>query len=173
MKNGFLRRILPLAIASLLVLADQITKRYIMGNYALHESRPIIDCVLNFTYVQNTGAAGGILSEHRWIFMSITAVIVVVCLIAVLSGKIRSRLMMTALTLVLAGGTGNMLDRVFRGFVVDFIDVKFSILDGFFVFNFADCCVVIGVIFAMIYFIADMADTSVKKNRRSNRNGRM
>ncbi len=161
-----LRRLLPLSAASVFVLIDQITKRYILSEYTLHESRPIIEGVLNFTYLQNTGAAGGILSEQRWIFMTITAVVIAACFIMIMSGKIKSRLMLCGVTLVMAGGIGNMLDRIFRGYVVDFIDLQFGILKNFFVFNIADCCVVIGVIFAMIYFIMDMAETSVKHNKK-------
>lgn len=165
MKGKITVRLVPLAVAALFVLLDQLTKFYIISNFQVHESCTAIEGFLNFTYVQNTGAVGGILSDHRWIFMTVTAIVVLACLFIILSGKMRSKLMLCALTLVLAGGVGNMLDRIFRGYVIDFIDLKFGFLENFFIFNIADCLVVIGVICAMLYFIVDISESSVKKNK--------
>ena len=167
MRHKVTVRLVPLAVAAFFVLLDQLTKFYIIANFHLHESQTVIDGFLDFTYVQNTGAVGGILSNHRWIFMTVTAIVVLACFFIILSGKMKSKLMLCALTLVLAGGVGNMLDRIFRGYVVDFIDLTIGFLDNFFIFNIADCLVVIGVICAMLYFIVDISESSVKKNKVS------
>ena len=97
--------------------------------------------------------------------MTVTAIVVLACFFIILSGKMKSKLMLCALTLVMAGGIGNMLDRIVRGYVIDFIDIKLGFLDNFFIFNIADCFVVIGVICAMFYFIIDISESSVKKNK--------
>ncbi len=165
MREKITVRIVPLAVAAFFVLLDQLTKFYIISNFQLHESQTAIEGILDFTYVQNTGAVGGILSDHRWIFMTVTAIVVLACFFIILSGKMKSKLMLCAMTLVMAGGIGNMLDRIFRGYVIDFIDIKLGFLDNFFIFNIADCFVVIGVICAMFYFIIDISESSVKKNK--------
>ena len=116
MREKITVRIVPLAIAAILVLMDQLTKFYIIGNFQLHESQTVFEGVLDFTYVQNTGAVGGILSDHRWIFMTVTAIVVLACFFIILSGKVKAKLMLCAMTLIMAGGIGNMLDRIVRGY---------------------------------------------------------
>ena len=153
--------ILALAAVALLVAADQITKLLISSHYEVGESTHVIGGLLDFTYVQNRGAAFGMLSNQRWIFLVMTTVIIagVVYLwykdfITHITGRI-------AAVLVVAGGIGNMIDRLWLGYVVDFIDV--SPLFDFAVFNVADCCVTVGAVFMAVYIIFFLDDKKLGK----------
>lgn len=144
--------ILALLFAALMVGVDQLTKYLVLQNLDLYQSVPVIDKVLSFTYIQNKGAVFGVMQEMRWLLISFSAVILVVCIGLLIKKSFKSRMMYWALSLVLSGGIGNMIDRIFRGYVVDFIDVQ---LVDFYIFNVADCCVVVGVFLIFLYFIID------------------
>lgn len=142
-------QIMILVSAAVLVALDQGTKMLAV-EHLTKESIPLIDGVFELTYVQNTGAAFGLLKNQRWIFMSITAVVMVVLLVVLMSGRFRRyRLANIAGTLILAGGIGNMIDRVVHGYVVDFLYFR---LINFPVFNVADCYVVIGAALLLVFF---------------------
>lgn len=144
-----------LAIISALILlfADQFSKYYISTNFYLGQSKPIIDGIVNFTYIHNNGAAFGILPEMQWLLLSLTSIIIVLCVGMLIKKAFNSRLMFWALTLIITGGLGNLIDRIFRhGNVVDFIELKFV---RFAIFNIADCCVVVGSALIVLYFIID------------------
>ena len=143
--------IIALAAVALLVAADQITKLLISSNYTLGESKHILEGLLDFTYVQNRGAAFGMLSNQRWIFLVMTtAIIIGICWLWVKGyiGHITGRI---SAVLIVAGGIGNMIDRLALGYVVDFIDV--SPLFNFAVFNFADSCVTVGAVIMAVYVL--------------------
>ncbi len=112
----------------------------------------VVPYVLDFRYVENTGAAFGMFSEHRWIFLVTTTIFLIVAIYAFFSMKVESKLVNYALMLIISGGIGNMIDRIFRGYVIDFINI--TCVD-FFVFNIADCCVVIGCCLFLLYLVLD------------------
>lgn len=149
-RQGYLAELLALLFAALMVALDQWTKYLIDMEFELYESRVFLPGILNFHYVDNKGAAFGMLNDHRWIFMSITTVVILIALFLLIFRKLRSLWMVWSMALVIAGGVGNMIDRIWRGYVVDFIDVQFV---KFYVFNVADCCVVVGAFMMMGYFI--------------------
>jgi signal peptidase II len=144
--------IFALLCAGVLVFVDQITKMLIQNNFTVLQSRPIIDGVLHLTYIRNEGAVGGILADHPWVFQSITAVVIISGLVLLFMRKIKSKWLIWAVSLIISGGIGNMIDRLSLGYVIDFIDFR---LINFYVFNVADSCVVIGCVMILIYFIAD------------------
>ena len=152
-----------------LVAADQLTKYFIVTHFAVGETLPVIEGVFHITYVQNRGAAFGIFQDQPWIFLSITAVILLVCVSLLIKKTFKSRIMHWALFLVLAGGVGNMIDRLFRTdsfgrhYVVDFLDARFI---DFPVFNIADICVVVGAGLIILYFVIDTIK-DVKRHRRA------
>lgn len=142
-------QIIILVAAALLVALDQVTKMLAV-EHLTKGAIPLIDGVFELTYVQNTGAAFGLFKNQRWIFMSITAVVMIVLLVVLMSGRFRRyRMANVTGTLILAGGIGNMIDRVAHGYVVDFLYFK---LINFPVFNVADCYVVIGAVLLLIFF---------------------
>lgn len=130
------------------VILDQITKLLVTGNMALYESVPVIPHVFSFTYIHNYGAAWGIFSEHRWIFIVITGIAIIVLPIFLYRYRKLHFLFGLSLSLIIGGAIGNMIDRVFRGFVIDFLE--FTFID-FPVFNIADICVTVGTVLMFIY----------------------
>lgn len=137
-------------IAAILVAVDQIVKYLVMANIAFGEHVPFIPCILELTYVENTGAAFSIFSEHTWALALVSLIMSVVLALALWKGLFRHPFGKLALTLLLAGAVGNLIDRAFRGFVVDMFNVLFM---RFAVFNVADICVVVGGIAAGIYYL--------------------
>lgn len=141
-------------IAIAVILLDQISKHFVCTNLKPVGSIPIIDGILNFTYVENTGAAFGILSDNRAVFMVISVLIIVLLSYIVVKFHGQSKLFDVCLGLIVGGGVGNMVDRAILGYVVDFID--FCAFDFWkWVFNIADSAVVVGCILAIIFVIFD------------------
>ncbi|MBR6681850.1 MAG: signal peptidase II [Clostridia bacterium] len=135
--------IIYLSVMAFIVIADQITKYLAVLNLKNIDTFPIIKDVIHFTYWENRGAAFGMLENHRWVFMVVSSVVICIILFAMFKYKKHLHpLMMTGLTFCVGGGIGNMIDRVFNGFVVDFVD--FTLID-FAIFNVADSFVCIGV----------------------------
>ena len=142
--------ILWLIIAALSVIADYISKRIVMANMTLYGSADFLPGFIEFRYVQNKGAAWGMFSDNRWIFLILTSIAIIVIPIMLYKfGKIH-KLFGISLSLIWGGAIGNMIDRVFYGSVVDFINFQFV---EFPVFNVADCCVTIGAALMIIYVI--------------------
>ncbi len=156
--------LIALAVAALLIVIDQITKIAIASNFSLGESRPIIDGVLNLTYIHNDGAVFGSLSGMPYIFNTVTVIIVLVAITLLLLGKLKGKWLIWTTALILSGGVGNMIDRFRLGYVIDFIDVKCFGRLWVWIFNIADCFVVIGCMMLIIYFIMDtVADYKKQK----------
>ncbi|MEM1483550.1 signal peptidase II [Oscillospiraceae bacterium PP1C4] len=141
--------IMILLASALLVFIDQLLKIWVLGNLAGAPSMTLIPGLLQLTYVENRGAAFGILQGRVGILSLITLVVIIGGIVALLMGKFKNKLVMWSVGLIIAGGVGNLIDRVFRTFVVDYLDI--SPLFHFPVFNFADCCVVIGTGLLMVY----------------------
>ena len=138
-------------VVLLVVLCDVLSKYLVVQLLLpLERSVTVIPGILDFTYVENRGAAFGMLSNSRWIFMTVSVVFIFV-LIYVLKQKYSSNTLYTvSLCLFLGGGIGNMIDRVFLGYVVDF--VEFTFVD-FAVFNVADSAISIGAVLFVVYII--------------------
>ncbi len=113
-------------------------------------SYPLIKDVLHFTYVENTGAAFGILKEHRWVFLLASLVAIGIIIRMLTKINIKNKLFLVSLSLILGGGIANMVDRLTIGYVVDFIEFRFI---NFAVFNIADSAISIGAVLLVIYII--------------------
>lgn len=136
-----------------IIFADQLTKWLAVICLKGEESYPFWKDVFHFTYVENRGSAFGMLKDHRWVFMSVsTVVIIAALLIFFIYYKKLTPLMRWAISFLVAGGIGNMIDRVFLGYVVDFLD--FTLID-FAVFNVADSFVCIGAGLFILWYILD------------------
>lgn len=146
------------AIVGIIAL-DQLSKVLVCA-FLYGEQVAIIPGILRFTYVENTGMAFGMLSDHRWIFM-VLSVIGIGAVAVYLYLYQKTTLGRIALSLIVGGGIGNMIDRIFRGFVVDFIDFcAFPSLWAW-VFNIADAAVCIGA----ALFIFDLVRDLVREMR--------
>ena len=150
---------LALAAAAILTVVDQAVKLWAINVLEPLGRITVIPGIFNLTFVQNRGAAFGIL-QGKTVFLSIVVALVLAGgLYLLLSGKIHERFLIWVIALILSGGAGNLIDRIYRGYVVDYLD--FSAFFGFPVFNFADCCVVIGTLLLLCYVI--WCDLVVKK----------
>lgn len=141
-----------LAIAAVLVGADQLIKFW--AEHSLREAGtiPLIDGVFHLTYVQNFGAAFSTMQHRRIFLVVMTSIFLLAILVVLLTKKMKSPWMISCWGLILAGGTGNLVDRIFRdgGYVVDMFDFR---LIHFPVFNLADIFVCAGTILMIIYLL--------------------
>jgi len=148
--NEPLRARLPLiAIASGVVVLDQITKWVVNRSMSLHESRPLVDGVLSLTYVQNRGAAFGLLSSadlpYQAVIFSLVGLVALAAIVAYsLQMPADNRLPQLGLALITGGAIGNLIDRATLGYVIDFIHVYWRQYDWP-MFNAADSAISIGV----------------------------
>lgn len=141
-----------LAIAALIAI-DQLLKYFAVAYLEPIGSFPIFDRVLQLSYVENTGAAFGSFSAYTTLLSVFTGIVLLAGFAVLFSGRLQSRWTQAAAVLILAGGTSNLIDRVFRGFVVDYIEPLFV---RFAVFNFADMLVCVGAAIWIIYLIYEM-----------------
>lgn len=132
---------------------DQLSKFLVVKLLAPVESVPLWEGVLHLTYVENRGAAFGMLADHRWVFMSISSVAIIAIALYLYSGRNTSKLYTAALMMIVSGGIGNMIDRIALGYVIDFID--FALID-FAVFNIADSIVCIGAGLLILSLVLDI-----------------
>lgn len=135
-------------LTTALVVLDQIVKYLVRANIPLGGNVPFIPYLLDLTYVQNTGAAFSMLRSHTWVLTLTSAIVVVVMCALLVKGFFKNHLGLFSAALVLAGGMGNLIDRVVFGFVTDMFQTTFI---EFAVFNVADCCVTIGVPLLFLY----------------------
>ena len=142
------------------ILEDQLTKILALQYLAPVGSYPLWKDVLHLTYVENTGAAFGMLKDHRWVFLVISTVALGGMIVYMILNKNRHPLETVAVAFIVGGGIGNMIDRVARGFVVDFVDVK-CIPFWKYIFNVADIFVCVGCGLFILYVL--LYETRVKK----------
>ena len=137
--------------AALLIGLDQLTKWWALTYLQPVGSISIIPGLLDFTYVENRGAAFGILQNQQVLLLVLTTMVMVFMLFCVGKKWVTHPLGLVAVGMVVAGGLGNNIDRLFRGYVVDFLDVR--PLFSFPVFNVADCVITVGVVILAIYLL--------------------
>lgn len=142
--------IIQFVVALLIVALDQLVKQWSINVLEPMGKLAIIEDVFNLRYVENTGAAFSML-EGKTAFLIIVPAIACAAMIYLLfSRKIKSKVGTWAITFVLAGAVGNLIDRIVRGAVVDLFDFE---LINFPVFNVADIAVTIGAVLFFIYVI--------------------
>lgn len=142
--------IIWLLISALLVFLDQLIKYIVVENIALSETIVVIPDILNFVYVKNTGAAFSMLSGKTDILSIVSLVVCIALIWYIIAKKPNRKLFALSLSMLLGGALGNLIDRMFKNFVVDYIEVLFI---NFPVFNLADIAITIGAVLLMIYVI--------------------
>lgn len=135
------------------VFLDQLTKYLAVVFLQGEPSFPIIEDVIHFTFVKNPGAAFGMLKDHRWVFMVVSTLAIAALIFYLVAFHQDSKWMQVSLAMIIGGGIGNMIDRCWLGYVIDFID--FTLID-FAIFNVADSFVTVGAFMLMGYLIRDM-----------------
>lgn len=135
----------------LIILLDQFTKQAAVKYLKLGEPLILIENFLSFTYVENRGAAFGILQNKKIFFLIITAAVIFFVIFFLKKNFYHlSKLMKVSLVMLIAGAVGNLIDRIRLGYVIDFISVRFSNGYYFPVFNVADSFIVISTILIVI-----------------------
>tara|TARA_B100001057_G_scaffold486873_1_gene568715 strand:- start:1696 stop:2163 length:468 start_codon:yes stop_codon:yes gene_type:complete len=137
-----------LSFLASLVLIDQISKYLVIKNFSIGESLNLLP-VLDVYLILNTGIAFSLFDDGgnfgRWLLVFLVS-LVCIYLIYILATESLSKYESVAMILILSGGLGNLIDRMFRGYVIDFINFYYDNY-SFYVFNFADTFITIGVIF--------------------------
>tara|TARA_Y100001968_G_scaffold123502_1_gene112456 strand:+ start:468 stop:983 length:516 start_codon:yes stop_codon:yes gene_type:complete len=152
------RRFLILIYSFFIILIDQISKFLILVTLDFSRSKSIIPNLLNFTLVKNKGAAFSIFSNSTT-FLTITSIFAAVLLVTIiLKSPPRSYWNSIGIAYLLGGTLGNGIDRLFKGYVVDFLEL---IPINFPIFNIAD----ISINIAIICFIIDMISTKYKSRK--------
>lgn len=150
-KKKYLYHSFWIILTLLIVLADQITKFLVVENMNLYDEITVINGFLKLFYVRNPGAGLGILANARWVFITFTFVIIIIAVILLALDYFKHPLADVSLIFILAGGIGNMIDRLLFGEVVDFFQFQIKFFD--FIFNVADIFVTFGTIMFVIYYL--------------------
>lgn len=147
-------------IAAIIVGIDQLVKYLTVQNISLYETVTAIPNVLSFTYHQNSGAAWSILEGQMWFFIIVTLIVIGVIGYYLHTQGRQNLLFSSALTLLLAGAIGNLIDRVLNQYVVDMFRLEFV---QFPIFNVADMSLTFGVGLMILYLILDEIKTFKQK----------
>lgn len=152
-------------IAIILLIIDQLTKMF-AHMYLIDNVIEIVPNFFKLNYALNTGAAWSILNNHQIILVILSIILLIVIFMVSKSFKINKRNNI-AFGLLYGGIWGNLLDRIFHGYVIDFLDFKIFNYD-FPIFNIADIAVVLGV-FLLIIAIIKGEDNENKSRSKSNK----
>ena len=145
--------ILLIAIIACSVVLDQLTKWLAVIYLSGEPSFPLWKDVFHLTFLKNEGAAFGMLSDHRWVFMIFSTVAIIALAVYLFRFPPKSRFVQITLAMIIGGGIGNMIDRVLLGYVIDFLDFT---LINFAVFNVADSFVTVGAFLLIGYLVRDI-----------------
>ncbi len=146
-------QVITLIIIALLVAIDQFIKLLVIEHLEPIGSFPLIDGFIQLKYAENTGAAFGSFSGKTSLLSVFTFVIIIAGIVYLMAKKRKFDVEYVCITLIIAGGLGNLVDRVFRGYVVDYIEPLFM---DFAIFNFADILVTCSCVALVIWLLYDI-----------------
>ena len=137
-----------IALAAIVAFAlDQMTKKLVLTSFMPGESRIVVPHLLKWTYERNIHGAFGLFGSNSMLLIAMAVVVLVVFWLSFKDAALRSRVVCVAFGMIVGGAIGNIVDRIHYGFVVDFIDF-YKIWPN--IFNVADSCITIGVIFLLL-----------------------
>ncbi len=149
-------------ITSSLLLIDILIKLLVKNNMLVNESIKIINNFFYITYVKNTGAAWSILSGKQTFLIIFSIIVIALIIFYLVKKKSYLNLEVIGYSLLLSGALGNLIDRILYGYVIDYF--SFYIFSySFPIFNFADSCIVIGIV---LLFISSWRDSNVIQSRK-------
>lgn len=159
---------ISLAVAVVLVGIDQLTK-WLVATYIKPQHSVNLISVngrewLNLTYQENTGAAFSILRDKQLFLIVLTSIIILGVIILILTKRIKKKAYIWSFSLIVAGGIGNLIDRIVHNYVIDFIDLR---IIKFAVFNFADICAVVGTGLLIVFYVMEEIQNYKKKKVKS------
>ncbi|MCI7083115.1 MAG: signal peptidase II [Tenericutes bacterium] len=153
-----------LIVILILTIIDQIIKYLVVSNISIGSEKIIIDNFLKFIYIRNTGAAFGILSGNI-IFLIFITVLLIFYIVNEMKKNINNNLSLLSFSLILSGALGNLIDRVVRGYVVDYI--SFTLFNReMSVFNLADTYITIGVVLLIYIVIKEGKNERISSSKR-------
>lgn len=156
---------LTLFICAALIGADQLFKFLVIEYLKPIGFVNVIDGVLRFRYVENTGAIFGSFAAHTAVLTVFSLILLIATIIFLVKNKEKSKIVNVCLVLMISGGLGNIIDRIRLKYVVDFIEPLFV---DFAVFNFADCLITVGAFALVIYLIIDIIKDGKKHKATAN-----
>lgn len=156
--------IIPIILAAVLIAVDQITKYIALTSLKPVGNMTFIDGFMDFTFVENRGAAFGILNGKTWLLLLLAVVICAVLVVAMskMPDTREYKWLKWTLMLILAGAVGNIIDRLLKGYVVDFFEFTFITWP---VFNMADIYVVVGTIVMALLVIFVIKEDDSKNDK--------
>lgn len=157
--------IIEVVLFALLIVADLLSKKYISAFLAQNGgSADMIPGFIGLYYTENTGASFGIFSNGTTALIVITSVAMVAVAAYLLLSKKDSPMIRIPLVLVLAGGVGNLIDRIALGYVRDFFNFEFI---KFGIFNVADACISVGAVLLVVVLIVDIIKDASKPKKNA------
>lgn len=141
--------LLVIILSAVIVGIDQLIKYFVYNFLKPVGSVDVIPGLFSLDYVENKGAAFGMMANMRWVFIVFTIVVIAIILYVVFKKKITNKLFIASAILLIGGGIGNLIDRIFLGFVIDYLSVSFFPP----VCNFADYCITIGTVLLLVYLL--------------------
>tara|TARA_Y100000814_G_scaffold101784_1_gene70819 strand:- start:96 stop:566 length:471 start_codon:yes stop_codon:yes gene_type:complete len=139
-----------LFVSAILVLADQISKTIVVKTMSLYESIPVIQNFFHFTYITNDGMAFGInFPFGYYIFTSVSILLTLFLFWYLWSVRTHSIVIRLGISFIIAGAIGNLIDRIFLGAVIDFLDFMIGNFHWY-VFNLADSYVTVGMVLVLV-----------------------
>lgn len=155
---------IAITVMSVLVAIDQIIKYFVELKLAPITESPLIPGFLQLHYHRNDGAMMGFL-EGKTLLVTILALMCMIALIVLMfTDAVKTKLDYICLVMIATGGIGNIIDRIFRGYVVDYIEYLFV---DFYIFNFADCLITVGA-FLLIFYQIYLAIKESKEKKEQN-----
>ncbi len=155
------RLIVQFSLLVILIFSDLFVKKIVQKYLAPVGTIPIIKNVFDFTYVENTGMAWGLLNQKSGLLSLIVGFVLLVMLVYIFLTKDNHVFWHICFSFIIGGGAANLIDRLLNGFVTDYFHVLFV---DFPVFNLADCFIVVGCFSLIIYLIVDMIYEYKKKD---------
>lgn len=154
-----------LIIGILIAVLDQIIKYFVSLYLQPIGSVSVIDNLFSLTYVENNGVAFGMFSDMRWLFVVLTGVLIAIIVAYMFKKRPKEKIFYISTALIIGGGIGNLIDRIFYGYVIDYLSLSFFPP----VCNFADYCITVGTVILMIYLLlfSDLFNTPKKAEKNN------
>lgn len=153
-----------LILAAVLAMIDQIIKYFVTIYLQPVGTVSVIDNLFKLTYVENRGVAFGMFSDMRWIFVAFTLILIIAIIIIMFTKRPKGTFLYICFALIIGGGIGNLIDRIFYGYVIDYLSISFFPP----VCNFADYCITAGTVMLVIYvlFFSELLNSNSKKVKK-------
>lgn len=153
-----------LILAAVLAMIDQIIKYFVTIYLQPVGTVSVIDNLFKLTYVENRGVAFGMFSDMRWIFVAFTLILIIAIIIIMFAKQPKGTFLYICFALIIGGGIGNLIDRIFYGYVIDYLSISFFPP----VCNFADYCITAGTVMLVIYvlFFSELLNSNSKKVKK-------